>query len=132
MRKKGLNSVVNVSICIMIAMALLVVASCKQSEEEAPPEVQKQPSPSTPVISEKPDVPKETPPTTKDTEKVEQPVSKDTHASKWVPIPIKLPKPMFVGTPQDTKVENLEPPRGKPRPHRRPANHRRDRNDNRW
>ncbi|MHC4656575.1 MAG: hypothetical protein ACYS91_16400 [Planctomycetota bacterium] len=116
MRKKGLNSVVNVSICIMIAMALLVVASCKQSEEEAPPEVQKQPSPSTPVISEKPDVPKETPPTTKDTEKVEQPVSKDTHASKWVPIPIKLPKPMFVGTPQDTKVENLEPPRGKPRP----------------
>jgi hypothetical protein len=49
-----------------------------------------------------------------------------------VPIPIKLPKPMFVGTPQDTKVENLEPPRGKPRPHRRPANHRRDRNDNRW
>ena len=35
MSKKGLNSVVNVSIFIMIVMALLVVASCKQSEEEA-------------------------------------------------------------------------------------------------
>ncbi len=42
MMRKGLNSVVNVSICILIVMALLVVASCKQSEEEeAPPEVQK-------------------------------------------------------------------------------------------
>jgi hypothetical protein len=33
-----------------------------------------------------------------------------------VPIDIKLPKPMFVGTPQDTKVENLEKPLGKARP----------------
>ena len=117
MMRKGLDSVVKVSICILIAMALLVVASCKQSEEEeVTPEAQKQPSPSTPVVSEKPDVPKVTPTTAKDTEKVEQPVSKDTNESKWVPIPIKLPKPMFVGTPQDTKVPNLEKPRGKPRP----------------
>ncbi|NIP28715.1 MAG: hypothetical protein GWN67_28495 [Phycisphaerae bacterium] len=55
-----------------------------------------------------------TPPTTKET--VEQPESTDASPSKWVPIPIKLPKPMFVGTPQDTKVENLEKPLGKPRP----------------
>jgi hypothetical protein len=33
-----------------------------------------------------------------------------------VPIDIKLPKPMFVGTPQDTKVPNLEKPLGKARP----------------
>lgn len=29
---------------------------------------------------------------------------------------IKLPKPMFVGTPQDTRVKNLRKPRGKARP----------------
>jgi hypothetical protein len=32
------------------------------------------------------------------------------------PIDIKLPKPMFVGTPQNLKVPNLEKPLGKPRP----------------
>lgn len=33
------------------------------------------------------------------------------------PLPVELPKPMFVGTPQNIKgVANLEPPRGKPRP----------------
>ena len=129
MMRKGLNSVVNVSIFIVIAMALLFVASCKQSEEEAttptqpektdtkPPVVSVDPVKETvKSVSESPDVTKVTPPATKDTEKVEQPVSKDTSTSKWTPIPIKLPKPMFVGTPQDTKVENLEPPRGKPRP----------------
>jgi hypothetical protein len=36
--------------------------------------------------------------------------------AKLVPINIELPKPMFVGTPQDLKVENLEKPLGKPRP----------------
>jgi hypothetical protein len=33
-----------------------------------------------------------------------------------VPIDIKLPKPMFVGTPQNMQVKNLEKPLGKPRP----------------
>ena len=137
MMRKGLNSVVNVSIFIMIVMALLVVASCKQSEEEAtnptqpgktdtkPPVVSVDPVKDVSVepvketvksVSESPEVTKVIPPATKDTEKVEQPVVGDASASKWVPIPIKLPKPMFVGTPQITKVENLEKPLGKPRP----------------
>jgi hypothetical protein len=33
-----------------------------------------------------------------------------------VPIEIKLPKPMFIGTPQNMQVPNLEKPLGKPRP----------------
>jgi hypothetical protein len=33
-----------------------------------------------------------------------------------VPIDIKLPKPMFIGTPQDTRVANLEKPLGTLRP----------------
>ena len=36
--------------------------------------------------------------------------------SELVPIDIKLPKPMFIGTPQNMQVPNLEPPLGKPRP----------------
>jgi len=36
--------------------------------------------------------------------------------AELVPIDIKLPKPMFVGTPQNMQVPNLEKPLGKPRP----------------
>ncbi len=36
-------------------------------------------------------------------------------AGKLVPIPIKLPKPMFVGTPQNLAVPNLQKPLGRPR-----------------
>ena len=34
--------------------------------------------------------------------------------SDLVPIDIKLPKPMFIGTPQNMQVPNLEKPLGKP------------------
>jgi hypothetical protein len=34
----------------------------------------------------------------------------------WVPVATELPKPMFVGTPQNIQVDNLEKPLGKPRP----------------
>jgi len=37
-------------------------------------------------------------------------------AQDMKPIDIKLPKPMFVGTPQNLNVPNLEKPLGKPRP----------------
>jgi len=33
-----------------------------------------------------------------------------------VPIPLELPRPMFVGTPTNIRVPNLEKPLGKPRP----------------
>jgi hypothetical protein len=33
-----------------------------------------------------------------------------------IPLPIKLPKPMFVGTPQNIRVPKLEKPLGRPRP----------------
>jgi hypothetical protein len=36
--------------------------------------------------------------------------------AKGVPLEIKLPRPMFVGTPTPMQVTNLEPPRGGPRP----------------
>ncbi len=67
MMKKGFNSIVKVSVCVLFATSLCLVHSCKESSQE-------------------------------------------------VAIDIKLPKPMFVGTPQDTRVPNLEKPLGKPRP----------------
>ena len=37
-------------------------------------------------------------------------------ATEMAPLPIELPRPMFVGTPTNIKVPNLKKPRGKPRP----------------
>ena len=44
------------------------------------------------------------------------PQSSQSRSEKLVPIKIELPKPMFIGTPQNFKVERLEKPLGKPRP----------------
>jgi hypothetical protein len=41
---------------------------------------------------------------------------KGTMNTELVPIDIKLPKPMFIGTPQNMQVPNLEKPLGKARP----------------
>ncbi|HEX9653752.1 MAG TPA: hypothetical protein VGA99_08570 [bacterium] len=39
-----------------------------------------------------------------------------TSTGELVPLDIKLPKPMFIGTPQNFRVDKLEKPLGKPRP----------------
>ena len=44
------------------------------------------------------------------------PQDKHSTPEKLVPIVIELPRPMFIGTPQNMKVPNLEKPLGKPRP----------------
>jgi len=41
---------------------------------------------------------------------------KRSESKELVPINIKLPKPMFIGTPQNLGVKRLEKPLGKPRP----------------
>lgn len=43
-------------------------------------------------------------------------ITVDPAARRLAPIDIKLPEPMFEGTPQDFTVANLEKPLGKPRP----------------
>jgi hypothetical protein len=45
-----------------------------------------------------------------------QAVAQEEGTEDLVPIDIKLPKPMFIGTPQNMQVPNLEKPLGKPRP----------------
>jgi len=44
------------------------------------------------------------------------PLISQSSSEKLVPIEIELPKPMFIGTPQNIGVERLEKPLGKPRP----------------
>jgi len=124
---KNFGSIVKICVCMLIAMSLCFIPSCKKSPQEpegdssgqqtisaTPP---KTPAPSTtkPIVEE-PEKPAEAV-----TETVaETPAAVEAEAPAadtegLVPIDIKLPKPMFVGTPQDTKVPNLEKPTGKAR-----------------
>lgn len=125
MIKKDFGSVVKV--CVLCVLCLCIISSCKKATDEPEPKkdaeqpvvsaakaekpapTTTQPAPETPAKEEEkpaPEAPKEEP-------KEEEAPSADT--AGYVPINIELPKPMFVGTPQDTKVENLEKPLGKPR-----------------
>lgn len=121
MKKKGFGSIVKFCVCLLIAMSLCFIPSCKKSEPSddgsgqqsisaTPPET---PAPSTvqPVAQEAEETAEAVTETVAEVE-VEAPA--DT--AGLVPIDIKLPKPMFVGTPQNTKVPNLEKPLGKARP----------------
>ena len=92
--EKGFNSIVKVCVLVLLAMCLLAVPSCKKSSQESPP----------------------SPPKSEDTDVSKQPVV-DADAPKLVPLDIKLPRPMFVGTPQNIRgVTNLEKPLGRDRP----------------
>ncbi|MBN2376931.1 MAG: discoidin domain-containing protein [Sedimentisphaerales bacterium] len=51
-----------------------------------------------------------------DTEQSAGTTEQPTGATDLVPLEIKLPKPMFVGTPTNINIENLEKPLGKARP----------------
>jgi len=93
--KKGFNSIVKVYVIVLLTVMLLLVPSCKKSSGESPAEKTEQQS----------------------TDKANDEAGKaGAAATKLVPIDIKLPKPMFVGTPQNIRVPNLEKPLGRPRP----------------
>lgn len=121
MKKKGFGSIVKFCVCLLIAMSLCFIPSCKKSEPSddgsgqqsisaTPPET---PAPSTvqPVAQEAEETAEAVTETVAEVE-----VEALAAAAGLVPIDIKLPKPMFVGTPQNTKVPNLEKPLGKARP----------------
>ncbi|MHC4571038.1 MAG: hypothetical protein ACYS0C_03030 [Planctomycetota bacterium] len=93
--RKGFSSIVKVYVLVLLAIVLLVAPSCKKSPGES---------------------------SSKEAKQQDAGTSKDeggkasTGASKLVPLNIELPKPMFVGTPQNIRVPNLEKPLGRPRP----------------
>ena len=133
MMKKDFGSIVKVFVCALCVLSLCLVTSCKKASEpeetsqksteqtsvsaakpETPAPAPVQPAPEKTEVPEEEEKPAPEPPKEDEPKEAETPVAKAPEG--YVPIKIELPKPMFVGTPQDTKVENLEKPLGKPRP----------------
>jgi hypothetical protein len=114
MMKKDFSSIMKVCVLVLLAMFLCFVPACKKSSPEAPPESSDEPSAGTDttVTESAPAVTESAPPVTESA----PPVAESASPAGFVPIDIELPKPMFVGTPQSTRVANLEKPLGKPRP----------------
>jgi len=91
--------VVKIALCMLFVLSLCLLPSCKKSEDSGNGDAnQSDQNTTTPETNEN-----ETPGDT-------------ANAGGLVPIELELPKPMFVGTPQDTKVANLEKPLGHARP----------------
>jgi len=94
-------------ICFAIAGSLVLQACQKPAQQEqaktlapvAAPSETKQPEQAPPPEQVKPSAP-----------------AAQSQSEQLMPIDIKLPKPMFVGTPTNIAVENLEQPLGHPRP----------------
>jgi hypothetical protein len=125
MIKKDFRSVVKVF--MLCVLCLCIVSSCKKATDEPEPKNDTE-QPAVSAANEEKPAPTAVQPAPKEEEKPapkapkkeEEPKKEEKAPSAetagYVPIDIELPKPMFVGTPQDTKVENLEKPLGKPRP----------------
>jgi len=123
---RSLSSIVKICVLVLFVMSLCLVVSCKKSPPEAQTTAQQSQPKSTSSVPKTPETPKvdtvkpPKPPaetsTAKAPEEPKPPAGGDTGSSALAAVDIKLPKPMFVGTPQDTRVPNLEKPTGKPRP----------------
>ena len=123
--KKKSDSVMKAVLLTALAAMLCLGISCKEKDE--PPA----PAPSAPAkdaqtTEAKPAAPTAQPTVTEAPKPAETAPAPATVApaqpeaaaapTGYAPLNIELPKPMFVGTPQDMKVENLEKPLGKARP----------------
>jgi hypothetical protein len=93
----------------------LVFMSCGRTEEkkESAPAQQQTPS-ATPTPSAQAPAPERHPSAAGQTGQT--PATPAAGEGKLVPLDIRLPRPMFVGTPTNIAVPNLEKPLGKPRP----------------
>lgn len=117
MMREGFSSVVKLCVLLLLAMSLCFVFSCKKSSPE-PSQQQVEESPkgdANDVEKPAPDVPKP-PDVSQEPNTVKETPTEVQAKPGFVSIKLELPKPMFVGTPQDTKVPNREEPLGKPRP----------------
>ncbi len=91
--KKDFGSIAKVCVPVLLAMFLCFIPSCKKSSPESGGES-----------------------SGKWSARADTTVTESVRPAELVAIDIELPKPMFVGTPQDTRVANLEKPLGRERP----------------
>ncbi len=105
MAKRALSSVTTIWVLALLLVGLCFTVSCKKAPEVNEPAEQTET-----VVEQEP----------AEIEQAEEELvataEADMSGVKLVPIEIELPRPMFVGTPQDVRVPNLEKPLGKDRP----------------
>jgi hypothetical protein len=115
---KKWDSMMKVVLLAALVATLCVGFSCKKAEEPpTPPAPTTQPPAAVTPAAAQPAAPAaavEAPKPAATTPAVAP--APAAGGAKMVPIDFQLPKPMFVGTPQETKVENLEKPLGHARP----------------
>jgi len=122
---KNFGSVVKICACVLLALSLCLISSCKKSEPSGQDSTQQSisavseetaaPNTAQPAAEKPAETAKETVAEEPAKAAEEEKPAAPANTAGLVPIDIKLPKPMFVGTPQDTKVPNLEKPLGKAR-----------------
>jgi len=112
------RSGIRTCILMLFAFVLLVTSSCKKKSVEKQSEQPKQQAEikADSSISSSNDTAKKIEPAPVAAVSQLQQSAKETAKPKLVPLDIKLPKPMFRGTPQNISVPNLEKPLGTPRP----------------
>jgi hypothetical protein len=93
---------------MMLVLSLFLLPSCKESGDGGNGDAN-QPGPAVTTPETNENTPSATTPD-------ETKAATGGNEGGLVPIELELPKPMFVGTPQDTKVPNLEKPLGHARP----------------
>lgn len=111
------RNISNYIITVLLALGLVIIGACQKSTEE------KAPQPAETAISAADSSVEAQPPETPSGEKTAlatdaqtaQPAA-EVASAELMPIDIKLPKPVFVGTPTNMQVPNLEKPLGHPRP----------------
>jgi len=110
---KVFSSMAEISVLVLLVLCLCLIPSCKKSTPESPAE---SPEQQTTDDTEGKAVKTEKSATVEKISPVEKTSPVEKPSTELVPINIELPKPMFVGTPQPTRVPNLEKPLGKLRP----------------
>jgi hypothetical protein len=100
----------------LLVAAALMLGSCGKTpdKQETPAAGQVAPSATTPAVGQPEQAAQVQ--AAGSTEQAAQQTAAPAGHEQLVPIDIKLPKPMFVGTPTNIAVPNLEKPLGKPRP----------------
>jgi hypothetical protein len=112
MMKKDVCLFVKVITCFLLVLCVLFAPSCKKSPSESPSGNSSEQATGETI----PPPPDQTTAQVPDEVDNSQDTTPGVDKSGWVPIDIKLPRAVFIGTPQDTRVPNLEKPLGKDRP----------------
>ena len=99
----------------VLIVCVSLLTSCQKSEQQQAQQKPEQPQPATPAKEMAQPTPEQA---AAQPEKAAPPATEPAKPSdeQLIPLDIQLPKPMFVGTPSNIAVPNLEKPLGRPRP----------------